>query len=87
MAELFSERFGFGMGMAIGVQATAEEVDNIFSLEVTGVLLLQNNLDQHRVMKVQLFVNGNFYEIEMNLHDEMFIDTTITGSQKHKADY
>lgn len=81
----FDERFGFGMGLAIGIQA--ESVEGITDLAVTGVLVVQSNIDQHRVARIQLLIDGDFFELELNLHDETFIDRTITGKLKQKVDY
>lgn len=75
-----SERFGFGLGFAIGVQAEALAGTSI--VEVTGIQIVQSNLDTHRVVKVGLAIDGEFFILELNLHDETFTDRTLTGKQR-----
>lgn len=82
----FDERFAFGMGMAVGIQVSSGDTDGITEMFIPGVLIRQANIDQHRVVVVQVVVDGELYEMELNLHDEAFEDKTITGRPKRKLE-
>jgi hypothetical protein len=79
-----SERFGLGQAIILGVQA--RPVENVTTLTVEGVKILNTNLEDERTGFVDIFLDGNFFELKFTFRDETLSHRTFTGAQKKKTD-
>lgn len=85
MANTFNERFGYGMNMAVGVQA--EAMQNITEVFVVGVRVEQTGAEPERNIIVDLVVDGEAYELGLKFRDETFNERTLAGREKHRVNW
>jgi len=78
-----SERFAFGMSMAVGVQA--EAMSGIDFIEIVGVRIQQTNIETERNIIIDLVIDGNLYEVFVKFKDETFANRTLVGKPKQRT--
>lgn len=77
------ERFGYGIGTVLGVQA--KPITGITDIEITGVLVRQTNLLPERLAIVTFDVDGESFQLELAFIDDTLDSNTITGRIKNRA--
>lgn len=78
------ERFSFGLGTVVGVQAVGTV--NVTNVSLTGLRVRTGNLRSQRVVDLLMTVDGENHEIVAEFEDDTFYRQTIAGSPIHRSE-
>lgn len=78
------ERFAFGLGTVIGVQAVG--VANVTNVTLTGLLVRTGNLRSQRFFELLFTVDGVDHKLVGEFEDDTFYRQTIAGAPIRKVE-
>jgi len=78
------ERFSFGLGTVVGVQAVGTV--NVTNVSLTGLRVRTGNLRSQRVVDLLMTVDGVNHEIVAEFEDDTFYRQTISGAPIHRSE-
>lgn len=72
------ERFSFGLGTVVGVQAVG--VTNVTNVTITGLLVRTGNFRSQRLIEMLFTVDGTNHQIFAEFEDDTFFRQTLVGT-------